>query len=114
MNIFIDHVGDGHKYYRMAIISILYNECLRRRCFTKRGNVAQVQFYNIDNQSNNDDFPDGEPTEWSVILTLRISFHSVLKLNDLTSVSSDFWNSRRPGKLLVFEPHSWKLMEFLP
>ena len=46
MNIFIDHVGDGHKYYRMAITSILYNECLRRRCLTKKGNVAQVEFYN--------------------------------------------------------------------
>ena len=46
MNIFIDHVGDGHKYYRMAIISIPYNVCLRRRCLTKKGNVAQVEFYN--------------------------------------------------------------------
>ena len=48
MNIFIDHVGDGHKHYRMAITSILYNECLRRRCVTKKGNVAQVEFYNTD------------------------------------------------------------------
>ena len=45
MNIFIDHVGDGHKYYRMAITSILYNECLQRRCVTKKGNVAQVEFF---------------------------------------------------------------------
>ena len=48
MNIFIDHVGDGHKHYRIAITSILYNEWLRRRCVTKKGNVAQVEFYNID------------------------------------------------------------------
>ena len=48
MNIFIDHVGDGHKHYRLAITSILYNECLRRRCLTKKGNVAQVEFYNTD------------------------------------------------------------------
>ena len=32
----------------MAITSILYNECLRRRCVIKKGNVAQVEFYNID------------------------------------------------------------------
>ena len=44
----MDHVGDGHKHYRLAITSILYNECLRRRCLTKKGNVAQVEFYNID------------------------------------------------------------------
>ena len=31
----------------MAITSILYNECLRRRCITKKGNVAQVEFYAI-------------------------------------------------------------------
>ena len=55
MNIFIDHVGDGHKHYRMAITSVLYNECLRRRCLTKKGNVAQVEFYNIDNASMGDD-----------------------------------------------------------
>ena len=48
MKIFIDHFGDRHKHYRMAITSILYNECLRRRCVTKKGNVAQVEFYNID------------------------------------------------------------------
>ena len=30
----------------MAITSVLYNECLRRRCLTKKGNVAQVEFYN--------------------------------------------------------------------
>ena len=30
----------------MTITSILYNECLRRRCVTKKGNVAQVEFYN--------------------------------------------------------------------
>ena len=30
----------------MAITSILYNECLRRRCLTNKGNVAQVEFYN--------------------------------------------------------------------
>ena len=46
LNIFIDHVGDGHKHYRMAITSVLYNACLRRRCLTKKGNVAQVEFYN--------------------------------------------------------------------
>ena len=46
MNIFIDHVGDGHKNYIMAITSILYNKYLRRRCVTKKGNVAQVEFYN--------------------------------------------------------------------
>ena len=36
------------KHYRMAITSIPYNECLWRRCVTKKGNVAQVEFYNID------------------------------------------------------------------
>ena len=46
MNIFIDHVGDGHKHYRMAITLMLYNECLWGRRVTKKGNVAQVEFYN--------------------------------------------------------------------
>ena len=35
----------------MAITSILYNECLRRRCVTKKGNVVQVEFYNVDSLS---------------------------------------------------------------
>ena len=35
----------------MTTTSILYNECLRRRCVTKKGNVAQVEFYNIDSQT---------------------------------------------------------------
>ena len=34
----------------MAITSNLYNECLRRRCVTKKGKVAQVDFIIIDNQ----------------------------------------------------------------
>ena len=29
----------------MAITSVLYNESLRRRCVTKKGNGAQVEFY---------------------------------------------------------------------
>ena len=37
---------NGIKHCRMAITSILYNECLRRRCVTKKVNVAQVEFYN--------------------------------------------------------------------
>ena len=30
----------------MAITSVLYNECFRRRCVTKKCNAAQVEFYN--------------------------------------------------------------------
>ena len=83
MNIFIDHVGDGHKHYRMAITSILHNECLRRRRITNKGNVAQVEFYNIDiratpvrstapeNQRNRWFITRGHgahiPTEWEII-----------------------------------------------
>ena len=37
-------------HYRMAITSVLYNECLWRRCLTKKGNVAQVELYNINKQ----------------------------------------------------------------
>ena len=68
MNIFIDHFGDGLKHYRMAITSILYNECLRRRCVTKKGNVAQVEFYNNRYRA---------PVKWIEIVTryLRFSTH---------------------------------------
>ena len=30
----------------MTITSVLYNECLRRRCVTKKCNAAQVELYN--------------------------------------------------------------------
>ena len=30
----------------MATTSVLYSECLRRRCVTKKCNAAQVEFYN--------------------------------------------------------------------
>ena len=79
MNIFIDHVGDGHKYYRMAITSTLYNECLRRRCLTKKGNVAQVEFYNnryyplyVIDVSNQSDSITGQVTD----ITVKINFNS--------------------------------------
>ena len=31
-----DHIVDGHKDYRVAITSVLYNESLRSRCATKK------------------------------------------------------------------------------
>ena len=42
----MDHIEDWHKHYRMAITSVLYNECFRRRCVTKKCNAEQVDFYN--------------------------------------------------------------------
>ena len=90
----------------MAITSILYNECLRRRCVTKKGNVAQVEFHIIDNASFivavviSPDFPDSMytntgsciPTEEQVgIFKMQIT----AKALDTTSVPS--LGLRAPG-----------------
>ena len=47
LNIFIDHDGDGHKHYRIAITLILYNhyECLRRKC-DKKSSFIIIDFLN--------------------------------------------------------------------
>ena len=60
----MDHIEDGHKRYRMTITSVLYNECFRRRCVTKKCNAEQVDFYNnrFHKEGNNAFVKRPEPT----------------------------------------------------
>ena len=87
---------DGHKHYRMAITSVLYNECIRRRCVTKKCNVALVEFYNNRYVS----LTRFRLDIGCLFIIVWCSFTSARRHRDLYEVWAPPWKPGRPSGLV--------------